>query len=66
MIATLTVEGFGLTPDAAVEDLIDRVVRHEGWETRRHDADVRRGFNPYSEHPVMGYIATTTLRKERT
>jgi hypothetical protein len=65
MNATLTVQGFGFSPDEAIEDLHRRCQSHNqgGW-LRPTEATVSTGSNPYSVMPVFGYVATTRLTKE--
>ena len=64
--ATLTVQGFGFSPDDALQDLERRCEPHanKGWRTRSIKASVAAGRNPYSTIAVHGYVATTTLNKE--
>lgn len=64
MIGSLTIQGFGFTPDDAIADMNSRCDRHaeQGWRVT-NDCDVRSGTNPYSDIAVYGYIATTTMKK---
>jgi hypothetical protein len=64
MNASLTVDGFGFTPDDALADLADRCARHAGWHAGNRSANVIRGRNPYSDIPVWGYVASIVLGKE--
>ena len=66
----MTIQGFDFEPDAAIADAIDRAQRYlaKGWKLDEYDsipvqANTR---NPYSEHPVYGYVANLDLFKDVT
>lgn len=65
MNRVLTVQGFGLSPEEAAEDLERRCLdlTERGW-AEPGGCTIGRGLNPYAVVAVHGYVATTTLRME--
>lgn len=66
----MTIVGFGLGPDEAISDAIDRCQRWlaAGWKMDEYDTIPvdPNSRNPYSEATVIGYTARIELRREVT